>query len=133
MLDLIGAWAGEDAAETLALALEATDLWSIHEASLAEDALGRIPDSALDDDLFDAVIDSESTRLATRRHRRRLAVLVARLPDRLPSGAHPAPAAALLTACSEFDGRAAVRARLLALLLADAVGALRPLRLDLAA
>jgi hypothetical protein len=40
----------------------------------------------------------------------------------------------LLAACSEFvDRRAAIRERLLALLLADAVGALRPLGLDLAA
>jgi SEC-C motif len=132
-IELIATCACEDAAEALVFALDATDLWSVHEVAVTDDALARIPDSELDDERFDTIVAEEADRLATRRHRRRLAVLVARLRARLPDVAYPRASATLLAACSEFGRRSDVRERLLALLLADAVGALRPLGLDLVA
>jgi SEC-C motif len=88
-LEVIEACGCQDAAEALAFALEATDLWSVYEATVADEALGRIPDRELDDERFDAVIEAAAGRLATGRHRRRLAVLVTRLPGRLPETEHP--------------------------------------------
>src|SRR2546426_8881644 len=57
--------------EALALALEATDLWSIAEATAADEALAKIPDF-LDDDaceiLWIAAIEAEAARLWAPRH-----------------------------------------------------------------
>lgn len=113
-----------DPAEALALAVESRDLWSAVEAQIADDALESLPDE-LDDEayevLWDATLALEAARLATGRHRKRLVRLVGYVRRRLPLPEHPRASAGLAAACAAFERDRAVRGRLAALLLADAL------------
>jgi len=119
---------GDDPAETLALALDPTDLWSIAEATAAGDAVAEIPD-ALDDDAYEvlwtAALEAEAARLWSQPHERRLARLVERLRKQLPFAASATASAVLTEACAAYASDENVRTRLAALLLADSLGALR--------
>jgi hypothetical protein len=98
-----------DAAEVLASLVEPCDLWSVEDAVLAEDEVDvrRLAEARWSDD-----------------HERRLMLLVERVGARLPPDARVAAAAV-----TEFRKNARVRRRLAALLLEDAVPALRLLEL----
>jgi hypothetical protein len=117
-----------DPAEALALALEATDLWSIAEATALDDALTEIPDF-LDDNAYEllwtAAIRSEAARLWSPRHERRLIRLVERLRAELPIAGSPNASAVLAKACSVFERDEVVRMKVAALLLADSLGPLQ--------
>lgn len=123
-----------DHAETLALCLSATDLWSVVEAVAADAAVAAITDE-LDDDEYEvqwnAVLAREAGALLTRRHRRRLWLLVRRLRAELPITGFPEASEAIDRACAAFRRSRAVRARLAALLLTDTLGPLHPLVLPL--
>jgi hypothetical protein len=96
-------------AEVLATLIDPCDLWSVEDAVLAEDEVdvAQLADARWSDD-----------------HERRLEVLVERVAARLPHDARVAAAAV-----AEFRKDARVRRRLAALLLEDAVPALRLLEL----
>jgi hypothetical protein len=117
-----------DPADALAVALDATCLWSIAEASLAEAALARIPDW-IDDDAYELrwkeTLAHEATRFWTPRHERRLGVLVRRIRAQLPVAAHAVASVVLAEACAAFEHDARFRERLPAILLADSLGPLR--------
>ena len=118
---------GADAAEALALALEPTDLWSIAEAVVADDALAEIPDT-LDDDayavLWTAAIEAQAAQLWSPRHERRLARLVQRLRAQLAVAQRPTAFALLTEACAEFECERDVRTRVASLLLAGSLDSL---------
>lgn len=142
-----------DPAETLALALEAGDVWSLRESAEADDALASIDEDALmaeidadlDDELWDETYDGlyrarwknvlgrEAERLASKDHRKRLARLVARLARFEPCACHPRAWEGIAAACTAFDRDARLRARVLALLLEDSLGRLRQADLRAAA
>ena len=119
---------GAEPAEALALALDATDLWSIAEALAADDALAQIPD-LLDDDaygvLWNATIEDKAAQLWSPRHERRLARLVQRLRSRLGVADRPTASAVLRDACAAFERQEDVRTKLATLLLADSLGPLQ--------
>jgi len=125
----------EDAAEALALVLDAGDLWNVFESASADAALAELDDD-LDDEAYElmwnATIVEEARRLGGPWHDARLAELVARVRSRLPLEDFATASAALVRACDEFERDARGRERLAALLLADSVGRLR-LALPLAA
>jgi hypothetical protein len=110
-------------AELLALALNATDLWSIREARIVDDALAAL-DEDLEDEAYarawDAAVEHEATRLLTDAHRDRLGLLVGRLDARLPSLMLPTARERLLIACATFRRDPAVREELAVWLLGDA-------------
>jgi hypothetical protein len=112
----------------LALALVATDLWSIAEATAAEEALAAIPDF-LDDDAYEilwiAAIEAKAARLWSPRHERRLARLVERLSAQLPIAGRANASAVLADGCDRFERDAEVRLRLAAMLLADSLDPLQ--------
>ena len=114
--------------EALALALEATDLWSIAEATLADEALAKIPD-VLDDDAYEilwiATIEAEAARLWSPRHEGRLARLVERLSAQLPIAGRANASAVLADGCAGFERDEEVRFRLAAMLLADSLDPLQ--------
>jgi SEC-C motif-containing protein len=122
-------WVAEenDPAEALAFALDATNLWSVLEATLLDEALGGIPDGLTDgvyETVWDATID-EATRLFwSEAHARRLDVLVQRLRVSLPSVKPEAAARVLAEACDAFAADEDVRHELAVNLLSDALGAL---------
>jgi hypothetical protein len=119
----------------LALALVATDLWSIAEATATDDALAKIPDFVNDDAyelLWTAAIEAEATRLWSPRHERRLARLVERLRATLPIAGHADVSAALADACTAFERDEEVKMRLAAMLLADSLGPLRHVQIHAA-
>jgi hypothetical protein len=116
---------GAEPAEALALALEATDLWSIAEAAAADDALAQIPDTLNDDAygvLWTAAIEAKAAQLWSPRHERRLARLVQRLRAQLALAERPTASAVLTEACAAFEREEGVRARVASLLLADSLG-----------
>ena len=92
------------ACETLALVLEASDLYEAE---------------------WDAIVATEAGRLRTRWHDRRLELLVHRLRDRLPLAGFQASSPALDAACAAFKRDRALRRRLAALLLADSLSWMR--------
>jgi hypothetical protein len=116
-----------DPIEALAMALEATDLWSIAEATAADEALAKIP-SFLDHDAYEilwiAAIEAEAARLWSPRHAARLALLVERLRMQLPIAGHADVSAVLADGCAGFECDGDVRIRLGAMLLADSLGQL---------
>ncbi|MDP9303080.1 MAG: hypothetical protein M3O92_01065 [Actinomycetota bacterium] len=117
-----------DSVEALALALVATDLWSIAEAAAADEALAKIPD-VLDDDVYEilwiAAIETEAARLWSPRHERRLARLVERLSVQLPIAGRAKASAVLADGCAAFERDGEVRLRLAAALLADSLSPLQ--------
>jgi hypothetical protein len=117
-----------DPVEALAVALVATDLWSIAEATAAEEALAQIPD-VLDDDaygiLWIAAIKAEAARLWSPRHEGRLARLVERLSAQLPIVGRANASAVLADGCAGFERDGEVRLRLAAMLLADSLAPLQ--------
>jgi uncharacterized protein with PIN domain len=125
-----------DPTEALALCLEATDLWSVVEAIAADQAVVTIPDE-LDEDEYarrwDAVLDREAAQLLTKRHRRRLWLLVRRLPSELPIEAFPRASHAVALACAAFERDRRVRSRVAAMTLGDTLGPLHRQQLRLAA
>jgi SEC-C motif len=123
-LALLDQSSDEEAAEGLALVLDAGDLWSVHESSIADEALVGLDDE-LTDDAYDlvwkATVAEHARRFCGTWHRARLAELVARVHSRLPLNRFPRATAALEGACDEFERDAALRERLAAMLLADSV------------
>jgi len=117
----------EDAAEALALVLDAGDLWNVFESASADAGLAELDDD-LDDEAYDlmwnATIVEEARRLLGTWHDARLAELVARVRSRLPLEGFATASAILARACDEFEREPRVRERLAALLLADSVGRL---------
>jgi hypothetical protein len=108
----------------LALALVPTDLWSIAEATAADEALAGIPDFLNDDAyaaLWTATIEAEAERLWSPRHARRLARLVERLRGQLPIAGRANASAVLADACAGFERDGEVQLRLAAMLLADSL------------
>lgn len=125
-----------DPTEVLALFLEATDLWSVMEAVAADQAVAAIPDELDEDDYtrrWDAVLEREAARLLTRRHRRRLELLVSRLSSELPIEEFPRTSRAVALACAAFQRDRRVRSRVAAMLLGDTFGPLYGLERRLAA
>jgi hypothetical protein len=126
----------DDPADALALALDATDLWSVVEATAAEAACDAIPDEVDDDEYearWQAAIADTADRLWTDRHARRLAILVGRVRSRLPDPAFSHASAILAEACERVSGDENEARVLGADLLGDTLGALRRLDLGLAA
>ncbi len=122
--------------EALALALDATDLWSIAEAAVADEALAKIPDF-LDDDAYEilwiAAIEAEAARLWSLRHEGRLARLVERLRTQLPIAGRANVSRVLADGCAAFECDGEVRITLAALLLADSLGSLQQTQILVAA
>jgi hypothetical protein len=118
---------GADAAEALALALEPTDLWSIAEAVVADDALAEIPDT-LDDEayavLWTAAIEAEAAHLWSPRHERRLARLVQGVREQPAVAQRPTAFAVLTEACAAFEREEDVRRKVASLLLAGSLDSL---------
>jgi hypothetical protein len=113
---------GDDPAEALALALDGTNLWSIVEATLLDEALAAIHDGLADDvyeRVWDAMLDEAVQVFWSDAHERRLDILIERLRVSLPT-LKPEPAARVLAdAYDAFAEHEDVRCRLAALLLAD--------------
>lgn len=121
-----------DPIEALAIAVDACNLWSLADATLADDALARI-DPDLDDGAYEAVAEALLAERAagawTPTHERRLALLVGRVRARLPMQGRRRASRVLERACTAFDRDPDVRGRLAAMLLADTLGPLRLRRL----
>jgi hypothetical protein len=130
VLDLIeeNEFIAGDPVAALALALVATELWSIAEATAAGGALAEIPD-VMDDDAYEilsiAAIESEAARLWSPRHERRLARLVERLSAQLPIAGRANASAVLADGCAGCERNGEVRKRLAAMLLADSLAPLQ--------
>jgi hypothetical protein len=127
VLDLIeeNEFIARDPVAALAMALVATVLWSIAEATAADEALAEIPD-VLDDGVYwIAAIEAEAARLWSPRHERRLARLVERLSAQLPISGRPNASAVLADGCAGFERDGEVRLRLAAMLLADSLDPLQ--------
>lgn len=126
----------EDPAETLAICLEATDLWSVEEAATADRAVAGIPDE-LDEDEYarrwQALLEREAAQLLTKRHRRRLWLLVRRLRGEEPFEGFPYASRAVEQACAAFVRDRRVRLRVAAMLLGDTLGPFRWQQFQLAA
>jgi hypothetical protein len=115
-----------DAAEELALVIDATNLWSIDEAAGLDEVLARL-DSYFDDDaddvLWHATVADVAARLWTDLHARRLDVLVERVRGYLPR-LEPSARKILGRACAAYERDATTRRRVCALLLSDTLGPL---------
>lgn len=125
-----------DPAEALTLCLEATDLWSVVEAMAANEVVATIPDELDDEDYerqWDALLEREAARLLTRRHERRLALLVRRLQHELPIAEFPRASRSVALACAAFHRDRRVRSHLAAMLLGDTLGPLHWQQLQRAA
>jgi hypothetical protein len=120
VLESLGAGAPDDPAETLALCLDPCAFWNPVEAAAADSALAEAGD-----DEWESVFDAEVDRLMTPQHDRRLVLLVGRVRAQLPVRGFRRASRALEAACDSFERDEAVRARLAAMLLEDALGALR--------
>jgi hypothetical protein len=105
-----------DPVETLALVLDAHDLWSVIESGRAAETMDRV-----DADAGDLVLAGEAERLATSWHHDRLRVLVGRLRTLLPVPEYPLASEALARACERFDSDDALARRLLTELLLDSL------------
>jgi hypothetical protein len=126
----------DDPVEALSLARDATDLWSVVEATAAEAACDAIPDEVDDDEYearWQAAIADTADRFWTDRHARRLATLVGRARSRLPDPAFSDASAVLAEACERVSGDEGEARVLGADLLGDTLGALRQLDLGPAA
>jgi SEC-C motif len=112
----------EDPAEALALALDGTNLWSIGEATLLDEALAAIDDGLADsvyEKVWDAMLDEAAQVFWSDAHARRLEILIQRLRASLPT-LKPAQASRVLAeACDAFAEHEDVRPRLAAMLLTD--------------
>lgn len=124
-----------DPAEVLALAIDATNLWSIDESSRLDEVLASL-DPDLDDDVYEvlwtAAVERVAGRLWTDLHARRLNVLVRHLRSQLRE-LEPRPGEILERARVAFERDPAIPRRLGALLLSDTLGPLLRLNLSLAA
>jgi len=118
----------DDPAETLALCIDPCALWSALEADAADTAL-----VAAGENEWDVVLASESARLGTPQHERRLVLLVGRVRAQLPVLGFRRVSRAIAGACDSFGRDERVRARLAWMLLGDALGPLRLLTRMLAA
>lgn len=113
-----------DAAEALALVLDAGDLWSVFESGVADDALVELDDDLEDEPyelIWNATVADQARQLCGKWHHARLAELVARLRAHLPLADLPRATATLERACEAFEHDAGVRERLAAELLADSL------------
>jgi hypothetical protein len=108
----------------LSLAIDPFDMWSPVEAQIAEEVVARLPDE-LDDELWDVahdgVIAAQARQLASARHRKRLVRLVGYVRSHLPVPDFPRASQALDEACANFQRERALRTRLAAFLLAEAL------------
>lgn len=114
-----------DPAEALALCIAPGDLWSIREALAADHAVAVIPDELDDDEyarVWEIVLGRESRDFRTKRHERRLLLLVRRLQRELPISGSPRASEVLARACARFERDRRIRAQVAALLLADKAG-----------
>ena len=115
-----------DAAEELALVIDATNLWSIDEAAGLDEVLAQL-DSYFDDDaddvLWNAIVADVAARFWTDLHARRLDVLVERVRGYL-LGLEPSARKILDRACAAYERDATTRRRVCALLLSDTLGPL---------
>ena len=116
-------------AESLAAVLEPCDLWSVGEAERAEEALDRVPEAELDDQVFGTTVTLQAGAMWSKAHMRRLELLVGRVRAQLPFDGRPLASGALAEACSAVEREEGVRLRLAGLLLADTLGPVRMLRL----
>jgi hypothetical protein len=112
---------GEGAARTdplqaLALALDASDLWSVVES---EEAAAALEAAGTGD--AQRVLRAEARRLTTAWHYERLGEMVDRVRARLPDGAYPLASAALTRACDRVDLNNALARELSAELLLDSL------------
>jgi hypothetical protein len=105
-----------DPVEALALALDATDLWSVIESEQAAAALEAAGFGGAR-----AALAAEADRLSGTWHRERLHVMVARLRACLPDPAHPLASVALRRACDATDTDRKLARRLLVELLLDSL------------
>ena len=123
-------------ADALSFCLEATDLWSVVEAITTDYVVAAIPEE-LDDEEYarrwDEAIADEAARFLTRRHRRRLSLLVARTARELPIEGFPRASEELARACASFERDSRMRSRVAALLLGETLERLPPQHLRLAA
>jgi hypothetical protein len=117
----------DDPAEALALALDPTDLWSIAEATLLDEALAALDDELTDDAytvVWDAMLDEAARVFWSETHAHRLDVLIERLRMSLPTLKPESAARALTDACDAFAEDEDVQRRLAAILLADTLDVL---------
>jgi hypothetical protein len=125
-----------DPAEAIALCIDPCDLWSVAEASAANEAVLAIPDHVDDDEyelLWEQAFADAAARLLTHAHRRRLRLLVRRVEAQLPFDGFPAASTAVESACAAFDRDKRLHERVAALLLGDTLGPLLRAALTLAA
>ena len=120
--------AGEsEAAEALAFALDPTNLWSIAETTLLDEALAAI-DDGLDDDpyeiLCEAALEHAAREFWSDAHARRLDLLVQRLRASLPTLKPDRSVQVLGDACVAFDEDEDVCRRVGTLLLWDSLAVL---------
>jgi hypothetical protein len=102
--------ARSDPVESLALALDAGDLWSVLEAAQAADVFDR-----------GASLADVADELWSEWHERRLEALIHRLRRRVPIAGFPAASSAIEDACRAFERGRDVRLSLRAELLLDAL------------
>jgi hypothetical protein len=124
---LVWAVDGPEPAETLAFALDPTNLWSIAEATLLDEALAAI-DDGLDDDPYEVICEAALEYVAREfwsdAHARRLDVLVQRLRASMPTVKPERAVQVLGDACLAFDEDEDLRRCVGALLLWDSLAAL---------
>jgi hypothetical protein len=125
----------DDPAEELALAIDATNLWSVDESAALDEVLASL-DQDLDDDFYEglwtATVERVAACLWTDAHGRRLDVLVGRVRSHLPALGRR-KRKILSRACAAYENDPAIRRRLGALLLSDTLGPLHRLNMSLAA
>jgi SEC-C motif len=119
----------EGPAEALAAVLEPCDLWSFDEADRAVEELDRVHEALAGQAAFAVMLGVQAGSMWSREHTRRLELLVDRVRAQLPVVGRPLASAALADACAAVQREQGVRMRLAGLLLADALGPARLLRL----
>jgi len=105
-----------DPVEALALALDATDLWSVIESEAAAEALEKAGLGG-----SRAALRAEADRLSTDWHRERLHVMLSRLRACLPDPAYPLASVALRRACDAVESERRLAHRLVVELLLDSL------------
>ena len=116
-------------AESLAAVLEPCDLWSLGEADRVVEELDRVDEAPAGEGAVALMLGLQTGSMWSREHTRRLELLVERVRAQLPVAGRPLASAALADACAAVQSEQGVRMRLAGLLLADAVGPARLLRL----